>query len=65
MGTGANGCIAINLVNVSVVQTATNMVITPSTPTACPNAPFTFTASGCVTYSWSNNTYKFNWLFIF
>ena len=57
MGTGANGCIAINQVIVSVVQTATNMVITPSTPTACPNAPFTFTASGCVTYSWSNNTY--------
>ena len=55
-GTGANGCVAVNLVTVSV-SSGTNMVITPLTATACPNSPFTFTASGSVTYSWTNNTY--------
>jgi len=54
--TGANGCVAVNLVTVSV-SSGTNMVITPLTATACPNSPFTFTASGSVTYSWTNNTY--------
>ncbi len=56
LGTGANGCVSVNQVSVSVIS-GTNMVITPSTATACPNSPFTFTASGSVTYSWSNNTY--------
>ena len=55
-GTGANGCVAVNLVTVSV-SSGTNMVITPLTATVCPNSPFTFTASGSVTYSWTNNTY--------
>ncbi len=55
-GTAANGCVAVKLVTVSVSQ-ATNMVITPITASACSNSPFTFTASGSVTYSWTNNTY--------
>jgi len=56
LGSGANGCVAVNLVTVSV-SNGTNMVISPLTATACPNSPFTFTASGSVTYSWTNNTY--------
>lgn len=52
-GTGTNGCVGVGSV-LLLLYPSFSINVNPTTATVCPNTSTVFTASGALSYSWSN-----------